>query len=69
LSHAIRLRDYVIKVQLRKVSLPCDDVSVPLKAGHGNDRVWKAMKPLPTLPTLFGNPFGIPTLPRPRRRD
>ena len=23
----------------------------------------------PTLPTLFGNPFGIPTFPRPRRRD
>jgi len=22
---------------------------------------------LPTLPTLFGNPFGIPTFPRPRR--
>jgi hypothetical protein len=24
---------------------------------------------LPTLPTLFGNPFGIPTFPRPRRLD
>jgi hypothetical protein len=23
----------------------------------------------PTLPTLFGNPFGIPTFPRPRRLD
>jgi hypothetical protein len=41
------------------------------KSGHGNDRVWKAIKPafgLSTLPTLFGNPFRIPTLPRPRRR-
>jgi hypothetical protein len=24
---------------------------------------------LPTLPTLFGNPFGIPTFARPRRLD
>ena len=24
---------------------------------------------LPTLSTLFGNPFGIPTFPRPRRLD
>jgi hypothetical protein len=24
---------------------------------------------LPTLPTLFGNPFGIPTFPRPRRLE
>ena len=27
------------------------------------------MKPGPTLSTLFGNPFGIPTFPRPRRLD
>jgi hypothetical protein len=40
------------------------------KAGHGNDGVWKAIKSRrPTLPTLFGNPFGIPTFPRPRRLD
>jgi hypothetical protein len=42
------------------------------KAGNGNDRGWKgwkAMKPLPALPTLFGNPFAIPTFPRPRRLD
>ena len=39
------------------------------KAGHGNDRVWKAWKAkirLSTLPTLLGNPFGITTFPRPR---
>jgi len=32
--------------------------------GHGNDRVWKAWKAgknwLPTLPTLYRNPFGFP---------
>lgn len=37
---------------------------------HGNDGVgkaWKAKKRLPALPTRLGNPYGIPTLPRPRR--
>ena len=29
----------------------------------------KPLSRLPTLPTLFGNPFGIPTFPRPPRLD
>ena len=39
-------------------------MEMPEYGKHGKPR-----SRLPTLPTLFGNPFGIPTFPRPRRLD
>jgi len=48
--------------------LKCGTEKLPAeKASCGNDGVWKAwkaMKPLSTLPTPLGNPFGIPTFPQ-----
>lgn len=46
-------------ISLRKAAM-----EMPEYGKHG-----KPKSRLPTLSTLFGNPFGIPTFPRPRRLD